>query len=95
MVPSSQILVLFRSTEVNTMSNITKLSSVGKSDPDESTAEPEIDFDVEVSSAANVMRFFEEYFNLVGDGHIEVKSEDGYAMAHVLGLCSKRLYSIL
>lgn len=57
--------------------------------------EDELDYYVEVSSAANVLRFFEEYFNTVGDGTVKVTDEDGYAMAHIFGLCSKRLYSVL
>ncbi|MFU2209535.1 hypothetical protein [Solidesulfovibrio sp. C21] len=57
--------------------------------------EDELDYSVEVSSAANVLRFFEEYFNTVGDGTVQVTDEDGYALAHIFGLCSKRLYQVL
>lgn len=39
--------------------------------------EEELNFDVEVSSAANVFRFFEEYFNVVGDGTAKVTESDG------------------
>jgi hypothetical protein len=63
--------------------------------PNSTEPEEELDFEVEVSSAANVFRFFEEYFNVVGDGTAKVTDEDGYALAHIFGLCSKRLYSVL
>lgn len=63
--------------------------------PNSTEPEEELDFEGEVSSAANVFRFFEEYFNVVGDGTAKVTDEDGYALAHIFGLCSKRLYSVL
>ena len=42
-----------------------------------------------------MFRFFEEYFNVVGDGTAKVTEADGYALGHIFGLCSKRLYSVL
>lgn len=50
---------------------------------------------MEVSSTANVFRFFEEYFNVVGDGSTKVTEADSYALAHIFGLCSNRFYSVL
>ena len=46
------------------------LRSIAKDGQKANTEGPdeELDFQVEVSSAANVFRFFEEYFNVVGDG---------------------------
>jgi hypothetical protein len=73
------------------------LRSIGKDGQKPNPIEPEeeLDYYVEVSSAANVFRFFEEYFNVVGDGTATVTEADGYALAHIFGLCSKRLYSVL
>uniref|UniRef100_I2Q561 Uncharacterized protein n=1 Tax=Desulfovibrio sp. U5L TaxID=596152 RepID=I2Q561_9BACT len=73
------------------------LRSITREGQSSTPAEPEeeLNFDVEVSSAANVFRFFGEYFNVVGDGTAKMTDEDGYALAHIFGLCSKRLYSVL
>ena len=74
-----------------------QLHSIGKDGQKSNPAEPEeeLDYHVEVSSAANVFRFFEEYFNTVGDGTVQVTDSDSYALAHIFGLCSKRLYLVL
>ena len=74
-----------------------RLHSIGKDGQKSNFTEPEeeLDYHVEVSSAANVFRFFEEYFNVVGDGTAKVTEADGYALGHIFGLCSKRLYSVL
>lgn len=73
------------------------LHSITKDGQKSNAAEPdeELDYYVEVSSAANVLRFFEEYFNVAGDGSTKVTEADCYALAHIFGLCSKRLYSVL